>query len=168
MNVPQPIPRPSLHDQLVEQLRTFFTEGPLKPGDKINEKELCAAYGVSRTPLREALKVMASEGLVNWTPNRGARVAEIDAEGLAEVFDVLMALEQLAGQRACASMDDAAIAAVAALQEQMEAEYRQGDISAYFRTNQAIHDGNPAELRIPEHEAIWDQLLLLKARALMT
>ncbi|PTW99049.1 GntR family transcriptional regulator [Pararhodobacter aggregans] len=158
MTLLQPIHRPSLHDQLVEQLRSYFTEGPLKPGEKVNEQALASAYGVSRTPLREALKVLASEGLLTWTPNRGVRMAEISAEGLAEVFEVLMALESLAGRKAAARMTEAGIAAIADLQARMEAEYEAGDISAYFRTNQAIHEailqGSGNEALIGTHRSL--------------
>lgn len=158
MSAPRPIPRQSLHDQLVEQLRTLVTEGAVAPGEKLNELALAAAFGVSRTPLREALKVLASEGLVTLNQNRGARVARVSAKDLREVFPVLMALEGLAGRMACTQMPDAAIADVARLQRQMEDEYARGDLSAYFRFNQMIHEaileGSANEILISTHRAL--------------
>lgn len=158
MTAPQPIPRLSLHDQLVDQLRTLLTEGSVAPGEKLNEIALAAAYGVSRTPLREALKVLASEGLVTLNQNRGARVAELSARDLGEVFPVLMTLEGLAGRMACAQMPDTAIAEVANRQRQMEDEYGRGDLSAYFKSNQWIHEailvGSGNEVLIATHRSL--------------
>ena len=75
MNRDTAIPRRSLHDELVERLRRLIVEGELEPGEKISEKALCATYGVSRTPFREARKVLARERLVVLTPHRGAHVS---------------------------------------------------------------------------------------------
>ena len=79
-------------------------EDQLKPGEKVPEKALCAAFGVSRTPLREALKVLASEGFVSLQANRGARVTEVTRAELAQAFAVIAALEQLAAEEACRRM----------------------------------------------------------------
>ena len=94
------IPRVSLHDQLLGRLRSLIVEGELPPGAKIDEKELGGRFGVSRTPLREALKVLASEGLVTLKPHRGAVVSELDLDELAAAFPVMGALEALAGELA--------------------------------------------------------------------
>ena len=76
MNLTQTINRPTLHEELVERLRNLVIEDVLKPGEKVPEKELCASFGVSRTPLREALKVLASEGLVEPGQSRQADNAQ--------------------------------------------------------------------------------------------
>ncbi|KIT16860.1 GntR family transcriptional regulator [Jannaschia aquimarina] len=131
--------RPTLHEELVERLRALVVDDTLKPGEKIAEAQLCEAFGVSRTPLREALKVLASEGLVVLQANRGARVTEITAEELAEVFPVIAALEQLAGELAAERLDDAAIAAIQARHDEMIAAFRKGDRKSYFEANQDIH-----------------------------
>lgn len=136
----QPIERPTLHGTLVERLRDLITEGELPPGSKINEKQLCEAFDVSRTPLREALKVLASEGLVTLAPNRGATVTPITQKDLDEVFPILMALEGLAGELACEMMTDATVERLRALQERMEAQYAAGNLTAYFQLNQQIHE----------------------------
>ncbi|MEL7544592.1 MAG: GntR family transcriptional regulator, partial [Pseudomonadota bacterium] len=91
------IVRRSLHDELIERMRALITDGSLTPGEKVPEKALCAQFGVSRTPLREALKVLAHEGLVELIPNRGATVARLTVEDLDEVFPIMGALEALAG-----------------------------------------------------------------------
>ena len=89
--------RRPLHEELTESLRKLIVSGELQPGRKVPEKELCELYGVSRTPLREALKVLATDGLVNLEPNRGAWVSRITVEELDELFPVMGALEALAG-----------------------------------------------------------------------
>lgn len=136
----EPIVRRTLHDELLERLRQMIIHGDLAPGDKVPEKELCDRFGVSRTPLREALKVLASEGLVTLTPNRGAMVSEVTLADLEEAFPVMGALEALSGEMACAHITDAEIAEIRALHQAMVKHYESGDLGAYFRLNQQIHE----------------------------
>ena len=89
------ITRKSLHQELVDRLQVMIIGGELVPGAKVPEKTLCATFGVSRTPLREALKVLASDGLVRLEPNRGAWVTTVTVSEVNEVFPVLGALEAL-------------------------------------------------------------------------
>src|ERR1700754_2536173 len=96
----QGIERRSLHAELVERVRALITVGELANGQKIPERALCQRFGVSRTPLREALKVLASEGVVTLRPNRGAVVNGLTAQELMHVFPVMGALEALAGELA--------------------------------------------------------------------
>lgn len=140
MNIIQTIERPSLHAELVERLRSLVIEDELKPGEKVPEKALCEAFGVSRTPLREALKVLASEGLIVLQANRGARVSEITIGELDKTFPIIAALEQLAGELACEKLSDAGIANVEKRHKEMVAAYRNNDRHAYFQANQAIHN----------------------------
>ncbi len=102
---PPPKPRerlvPSLHDEVLARLRDFIVEGNLAAGARVPERLLCERFGISRTPLREALKVLASEGLIELLPNRGARVRRIDERELVDLFDVMGGLEALAGRLAC-------------------------------------------------------------------
>lgn len=139
MNLNQSIQRKSLHEELVERLRTLVMEDALKPGAKVPEKDLCESFGVSRTPLREALKVLASEGLVVLQANRGARVAEITREETENTFPVLAVLEELAGKLACARMDDAERAYIEERHAVMLKAYAAKDRPAYFKANQDIH-----------------------------
>ena len=134
------IARPSLHVELVERLRNLIVEGTLIPGSKVPERELCERYGVSRTPMREALKVLAVEGLVELEPNRGAWVSQITLEDLEDVFPVMGALEALAGELACKHITDAEISIIRAIHDKMVAFYQARDLGPYFQANQAIHE----------------------------
>ena len=129
----------SLHDGVLSQLRDAIVEGRLLPGARIPERELCAELGVSRTPLREALKVLAAEGLIELLPNRGARVRRFTAEDVREFFEVLAALESAAGRLACARITDAEIAAIERLHYEMYGHYMRRELPQYFHFNQTIH-----------------------------
>ncbi|MGE4219533.1 MAG: GntR family transcriptional regulator [Alphaproteobacteria bacterium] len=143
------IARPSLHREVVARVRDMIVEGELLPGTKVPERLLCERFGISRTPLREALKVLASEGLVDLHPNRGATVSALTAESIDEVFPVMGALEALSGELAAARITDTGIAEIRALHYQMAVQHVRGDLATYFRLNQAIHErileaaGNP-------------------------
>ncbi len=136
---PLPIERKSLHLELVDRLQPLIIGGELVPGSKVPEKLLCARFGVSRTPLREALKVLASDGLIRLEPNRGAWVTTVTISEVEEVFPVLGALEALSGELACKSISDTEIEAVRALHDDMIASYERRDLDAYFSINQKIH-----------------------------
>lgn len=144
-----PIARRALHDEVVARLRDMIVEGEFVPGDRVPERELCERFGISRTPLREALKVLASEGLVDLQHHRGATVSQLDAAALDDMFQVMEALEALAGELACARASDAQIAAIRELHEQMLLHHARHELSDYFRLNQRIHEriidaaGNP-------------------------
>lgn len=133
------ISRKSLHEQLVDRLQNLIIEGVLSPGTKFPEKELCEQFGVSRTPMREALKVLAADGLISLEPNRGAWISQITIEELEEVFPVLAALEALSGELACESITDEEISEVRALHETMLKHYQERNLAEYFHTNQEIH-----------------------------
>lgn len=137
---PEPIVRRTLHAELLERLRELIVQGELAPGTKVPEKELCARFAVSRTPLREALKVLASEGLVTLTPNRGATVSDLTLEALEEAFPVMGALEALSGEMACAKISDAELTRVRRLHDRMIGHYERGELQDYFRLNQQIHE----------------------------
>ena len=135
-----PVARATLHDQLVERLRDLIIEGELDPGARVPERALCERFGVSRTPLREALKVLASEGLLELLPHRGATVARLTAHDLDEMFPVMGALEALAGALACARITDQEMAELRALHYQMVLHHTRAELPEYFRLNQAIHE----------------------------
>ncbi len=134
------IERRSLHDEVVGRLRDMILKGELRAGERIPERVLCDRFGISRTPLREALKVLATEGLIDLLPNRGAAVSRISAEGLREAFQVMGALEALGGELACARITDGEVAAIRRLHERMVAHHRAGRLNDYFALNQAIHE----------------------------
>ncbi|MFK7869355.1 MAG: GntR family transcriptional regulator [Roseobacter sp.] len=139
MNLSQTIKRPTLHEELVERLRDLVVDDTLKPGEKVPEKELCLSFGVSRTPLREALKVLASEGLVVLQANRGARVAEVTREEIENTFPVLAVLEQLAGELACENLDEAGVVQIEKRHADMIKAFSVRDRQSYFQANQDIH-----------------------------
>src|SRR5687767_15844078 len=113
-----------LHETAVDRLRDMIVHGDLEAGIKLNERVLCETLGTSRTPLREALKYLASEGLVQLLPNRGAIVAPLEAERVKQIFAVMGALEALAGELACRNASDEAINEIRGLHYQMLAQDR--------------------------------------------
>jgi DNA-binding GntR family transcriptional regulator len=134
-----PIERSSLHEEIVVRLRNLIFDGQLTPGTRINERLLCEQFGVSRTPLREAVKVLASEELVELLPNRGAVVTSLTCTGVRQLFEVMEALEALAGELACARIGDTQLAQIASIHAQMVLHYRRGELREYFACNQQIH-----------------------------
>lgn len=137
--VPAPARRSALHGEIAARLRQMILEGELRPGERIPELQFCAAFGISRTPLREALKVLATEGLVESRPNRGSIVSPVHADEIASIFEVMGALERLAGELVCARISNAEIAELDRLHDELIALHRKGDRTAYFRKNQEIH-----------------------------
>lgn len=134
------VERQRLHDTVVEHLRRFIVEGMLEPGKKLNERELCETLGISRTPLREAFKVLAAEGLVEISPNRGATVAKMTEAEIREMFELMSGLEAFSGELACERITAAEIAEIKSLHYAMVACRSQDDLAGYYSRNQAIHD----------------------------
>lgn len=133
------ITRRTLHEEVLERLRDMIIEGRLAPGQRINEGQVGAQLGVSRTPLREAIKTLASEGLVEIQPAKGAVVRKLTAKDLYQVLQVLKTLEQLGGRMTCEQASDEAVAAINAVHQEMMEHYRAGNRLDYFKLNQAIH-----------------------------
>lgn len=159
----EPLARPrSLHDELVGRVRDMIIEGRLAPDSRVHEGELGRALGVSRTPLREALKFLASEGLVDLVPGRGAVVHRLTAKEVHDMLDVLVALETLAGRLACRNATDRQIASIRALHDRMMAHRADGNRLEYYKLNQAIHSGIAAlssnECLMTTHQAIQSRL----------
>ena len=156
-----PIERRSLHDAIVGRIRDMIVEGGLAAGSRIHEGNLGRELGVSRTPLREALKFLASEGLVELSPGRGAMVRVFTAKDVHDTLVVMSALEGLAGRLFCANASDADVAAIRALHDEMMARYRVRDRLPYFKLNQSIHS---AILRAAGNESLRDVHAILQAR----
>lgn len=159
------ITRPSLHSELLERLRDLIVQGELPQGTKIPERELCERYGVSRTPMREALKVLAVDGLVWLEPNRGAWVSKVTLEELEEVFPVMGALEALSGELACEHITDAQIEAIRNMHNQMLKYYKARDLSNYFQVNQGIHEAILEAANNSELTAMYSSLAARVRRA---
>jgi DNA-binding GntR family transcriptional regulator len=145
----------SLHSEVLARLRDFIVEGHLRPGERIPERHLCESLGVSRTPLREALKVLAAEGMVELLPNRGARVRKFSSDEVRDFFEVLAALEAAAGRLACARISDEEIASIERLHFDMYGHYIRQELPHYFRLNQAIHESIVAAARNPALQATY-------------
>jgi DNA-binding GntR family transcriptional regulator len=148
----------SLHETVVERLRDLIVEGDIAPGERLSERRLTEQLGVSRTPLREAFKVLAAEGLVELLPNRGARAAPLDEAQIGDLFEVMAALEALAGRLAAARIGADELAEIAALHFEMLAQYTRRRRPEYFRLNQAIHAAIIAAARNPVLAATYQNL----------
>lgn len=141
--------RPALAVELTDRLRSLIMEGELKPGEKVPERLLTERFGVSRTPVREAVKILAAEGLVILVQNRGAVVSKLTVAELEEVFPVLAALEGVVGELACKQATNKEIAEIRRLNDQMHLAYEKGDRPTYFDLNQQIHAAMLASARNP-------------------
>jgi DNA-binding GntR family transcriptional regulator len=130
----------TLPSALAERLREMITEGRLAPGLRLNERALCERLGVSRTPLREAFRVLAAQGLIELQPNRSAQVVALSEGDIRESFEVMGALEALSSELASRRITDDEIAEIKALTFEMLACHARRDLPAYYRLNRAIHD----------------------------
>jgi DNA-binding GntR family transcriptional regulator len=157
-----PIARQSLHEAIVSRIRDMITEATLPPGTRIHEGQLGQQLGVSRTPLREALKFLASEGLIELMPNRGAVVRRFTPKDVQDTLIVLGTLESLAGRLACAHASDAEIAEVRRVHDEMLRLYAARDRLRYFKLNQQIHSAIIAlsgnETLVAVHAALQSRL----------
>lgn len=133
------VPRTGLHEQAAARLRTLIVRGELQPGQQLGEADLSDALGISRTPLREALKQLASEGLVELRLNRGAVVAPFRREELRELFEAVAGIERCAAELAAARMEPRELERLEALQEKIEWHHSRGELRDYFEINQQIH-----------------------------
>jgi DNA-binding GntR family transcriptional regulator len=154
-----------LHGDVVARLRDLLLEGAVPPGARIPERELCAQFQVSRTPLREALKVLAAEGLVVLLPNRGARAAKLTPQDLQNLFEVCQGLEALAGELACERITDDEIAGVRRAHEAMVRHYADGDLVGYYRCNREIHEAIVAAARNPALSSLYESVTARIRRA---
>lgn len=154
------ISRRSLHGELVDLLHDMVLNNELRPGDKINEQALCSRFGVSRTPLREALKVLASGGLVILEPNRGARVARISPEEVDHLFPIMGALEALSGELACKNISDAAIARIRKMHDQMVRHYEKKEPAPYLKLNRQIHEAILDAANNPELTQLFNTVMV--------
>lgn len=148
----------SLHDELLDRLKRMIISGHFVPGEKIPERQLCDQFGVSRTPLREALKVLAAEGLVDLAPNRGAIIANLSQEELEQVLPISAAVEMLMGELACENITATQIEEIEVLQEQIADSYAKGDRARFVSVSQAIHEKIVTASQNPLLANIYDTL----------
>jgi DNA-binding GntR family transcriptional regulator len=128
-----------LYEDVAERLRGQIFSHELAPGTWLDEQSLAIAFGISRTPMREAIKVLASEGLVELLPLRGAVVKSFSAKDAADMLEVMGMLESFAAQKACQA-EQKRIDQVLAMHEKMKVLYTKGKRPEYFELNQKIHD----------------------------
>jgi DNA-binding GntR family transcriptional regulator len=143
------IERRTLHDEVVSRLRAMLMDGRIAPGAKLNERELCERLRVSRTPVREAIKLLAAEGLVDLLPNRGAVAVKLDETDVVHIFEVLAALEGTSGELAARRLSDAELGEIKALHYDMLACFARRDLAGYYRINALIHAAINSAARNP-------------------
>lgn len=132
--------RSPLHQNVLGTVRDLITQGEFAPGARLTERILTERLRVSRTPLREALKVLAHEGLVELLPNCGARVTKLTADDVRHLFAVIGALEALAGRLACEEITAAELTELKRLNGAMSEHFGRRELPEYFRFNQIIHE----------------------------
>ena len=149
------IPRQVLHREVTTRLRQLIVEGLIAPGAKLNERALSERLQVSRTPLREAIKMLAAVGLVELLPNRGAVAANLGEQDVADTFEVIAGLEGQSGELAAQRISAAELAEIRALHFEMRAAHTRRDLSTYYRLNAQIHTLINAAARNPVLTQTW-------------
>ncbi len=154
-----------LYGTAVAELRRLIATGRIPAGQRLRERELCESLGISRTPLREAIRTLGTEGLVTLLPNRGAVVSELDVEEVAQLYQVVCALETLAAGLAMERITDEQIAEIGMHHYRLVRHQLRGELDGYFEANQAVHrslveiSGNDVLL------SVWDMLAVRVNRA---
>ena len=153
-----PIPRAALHEQAAHRLRQMVVENRIAPGAKLNERELSEVLHVSRTPLREAIKMLAAEGLVELLPNLGAIAVELSEADVLNTFEVMSGLEAQSGELAAERITDAELAEIRAMHYEMLAAWTRRDLPTYYRLNAAIHRAINAAAKNPVLTVTYNQV----------
>ena len=152
------LPRVALHELAAHRLRQMLVENRVPPGAKLNERALSEELKVSRTPLREAIKMLAAEGLVELLPNRGAIALALNEADVINTFEVMAGLEAQSGELAAQRIDDAELAEIKAMHFEMLAAYTRRDLPNYYRLNAAIHNAINAAAKNPVLTATYRQV----------
>jgi DNA-binding GntR family transcriptional regulator len=159
------VPRAGLYEQAATRLRLLIVRGDLAPGQQLLEADLSDALGVSRTPLREALKQLASEGLVELRLNRSTIVAPLRRDELIELFEALGGIERCAAELAATRMVVRDVEQLETMQARIEWHHGRGEIRDYFEVNQQIHRAIVGFARNSVLKATHDALLPRAERA---
>jgi DNA-binding GntR family transcriptional regulator len=154
----------SLTEEVADVLRDLIVRGKLKPGQHVVERKLCAELDVSRTPMREALKLLRQDGLVEIFKNRGARVTPYSAEDALNLFEVISGLEGQAAARAAQRITQGELEDLKRLHEGMVGHYKDENLDAYFAANSVIHDSIVRIAANPMLTASRERLMLLAKR----
>ena len=129
----------NLHEATFQTLKSLLVEGKIAPGSKLNERELAERLNVSRTPIREAIRRLAADGLVELIANRGAIAVQLSIDDVIHTFDVIAELEGYSGELAAKNISDSTLSELEALQYEMMASYARRDLSSYYKLNLRIH-----------------------------
>ena len=148
----------TLHDKVAQALRQMLVENRIAPGAKLNERELSEVLNVSRTPLREAIKMLAAEGLVELLPNRGAIAVELTEADVLNTFEVMAGLEAQSGELAALRVTDDELQEIKAMHYDMLAAYTRRDLPAYYRLNANIHSAINTAAKNPVLTATYKQV----------
>ncbi len=136
----KPFNAPALYEQVAERLRGRIYAHELAPGVWIDEQTLADEFGISRTPMREALKVLASEGLVILKPRRGCYVAEMSERDIDEIFPILALLEGRVAEEASSRLTSADFSRLETIHAELERHGAANDADKFFEANQAFHN----------------------------
>ncbi len=128
-----------MHDQILPQLRKDIVENRWKSGERLSEPQLCKEFGVSRTPLRQALKTLEVEGLIRLVPHVGAVVTDPDASAVGETMEILIGLEQLAATRAAQSGSPETFQEIKKIYSDMKKAAKRNDAQRYYELNDDFH-----------------------------
>jgi len=129
-----------LYHEVAERLRTQIFAHDLPPGSWLDEQSLAMEFGISRTPMREAIKVLASEGLVTMKPRRGAYVTEVERQDLEQIFAVLAQLEGFAAKEVAMKATEAQLNQLDNLHLKLEKAGADRDVEQFFEINVRFHE----------------------------
>lgn len=155
----------SLHEEVASRLRAMIFDRRLAPGQWVDEQALAREWAISRTPVREALKVLVAEGLVSATPRRGCVVTEISEDDAERLFPVMALLEGQCAREAARHASDADLREIARLHDVLEGHAAAHDIEGYYRANHVFHSkvqgaaGNPWLSRATDQLRVFMRLL---------
>jgi DNA-binding GntR family transcriptional regulator len=129
----------TLHQEVTDQIRKMIRSGALIKGQKIDEKYLCDTMGVSRTPVRESLRMLHSEGLIDLIPHKGAYVSQPPIKEIKDMFEVMSVLEGTCARLAAENMKEKDFRRIEALHGKLERHYQNRDHEAYLKVNNTLH-----------------------------
>ena len=153
-------PRGRSSTQVADYLKSMIISGELKSGERINESAMSVSLKVSRTPLREAIKILQAEGLIQIRPNRGAWVQEQSLQDVSDTIALIVGLEWMSADATCENMDISDISKLESMQADMVKAFKAHNLMDYFKLNQKIHQmiidcaGNPVISRVYRAESL--------------
>lgn len=159
-----------VREQIVELIREGILHGRFAPGQRLVERELCAEFGVSRNPLREAYRQLEAEGWIKITTHRGPTVATVSDDEARELYEVREAIECLAVRLFVERADDAELARLQTVHAELRTAHREGDVPTMLETKQrfydALYDGAGNTVLRSQAALLQNRLFLLRQRSL--